>query len=93
MRLHYVFLFFMPVFLLGVNVSFAEEWLQKGDSKVLGHKVSDQTFKTCNNTPVDLSKIQGYTITQANETCGRPKRIDGLGDKKEKAILDKMQAK
>ncbi len=31
----------------------AEEWLQKGDARILGHKVSDDKFTTCNKVDID----------------------------------------
>jgi hypothetical protein len=78
------------VFFFGVSSITAEEWLQQGDARILGHKVSDDKFTTCNKVDIDLKKLGEHEIKPATEQCKGPGRIDGLERRKELDLYKKM---
>lgn len=46
-----------------------EQWLVKGDSRVLGNQESEKVFVTCGKVRVDLTQIKNYRIKNADKTC------------------------
>jgi hypothetical protein len=75
------------VFSFVVHNALAEEYLEKGDSRILGHKVNNDKFTTCGGVNIDLSTIGEHTIKSTSEKCSRdPDHIKGERDSERKAL-------
>jgi hypothetical protein len=93
MRTRKYFRFVLALSVLFLGTALGEQYLAKGDARVLGNKEDEQTFKTCRGNEVKFRDVPGYQLIKTAEHCkGGGGTIKDRGDDgDERRIIERMK--
>lgn len=84
--------FALAVSLLSLGTARGEQYLAKGDARVLGNKEDEATFKTCRGNRVEFKDVPGYELIDTADRCDKGGgTINSIGSKEERQIIERMK--